>query len=107
MRDNKPLTINFARAIINGKLRERFRVMLRITEVARKTGASVDELRYIERKGFINSVRRRLVNREVRQYRDAEVNKIELIIKYRRQGFTWDTAYKKALQEKEKPSLFD
>ena len=33
-------------------------------------------------------------------------NKIELIIKYRRQGFTWDTAHKKALQEMAKPSLF-
>jgi DNA-binding transcriptional MerR regulator len=81
--------------------------MLRITELARKTGASVDELRYIERKGFINSVRKRLKQREVRQYRDAEVNKIELIIKYRRQGFIWDTAHKKALQEMGKPSLFD
>ena len=101
------MTINFARDIIKGKLRERFRVMLRITEVARKTGASLDELRYIERKGFISSVKRRLINRKVRQYRDAEVNKIKLIIKYRRLGFTWDTAYKKALQEKEKPSLFD
>jgi DNA-binding transcriptional MerR regulator len=80
--------------------------MLHITEMARQTGASVDELRYIERKGFINSIRKRIVRREVRQYRDAEANKIGLIIKYRRQGFTWDTAYKKALQEMAKPSLF-
>jgi DNA-binding transcriptional MerR regulator len=80
--------------------------MFRITELARNTGASVDELRYIERKGFINSVRKLLKQREVRHYRDADVNKIGLIIKYRRQGFTWDTAYKKALQEMAKPSLF-
>ncbi len=80
--------------------------MLRITEVSKKTGASVDELRYIERKGFINSVRKRLKQREVRQYRDTEIGKIELIIKYHRQGFIWDTSYKKALQEMENPSLF-
>ncbi len=81
--------------------------MLRITEMARKTGASVDELRYIERKGFINSSRKHLAQREVRQYRDADVNKISLIIKYRRQGFTWDTSYKKAIEEMTKPSLFN
>jgi DNA-binding transcriptional MerR regulator len=78
---------------------------MRITEFARKTGATVDELRYIEKKGFITSGRTRLKRREVRQYQETDVRKIELIIKYRRQGFTWDTAYNKALQEMEKPSL--
>jgi DNA-binding transcriptional MerR regulator len=101
------LTIKLLRDIINEKLRGIFRVMLHITECARTTGASVDELRYIERKGFINSVKKRIVNREVRQYRDSDLNKIGLIIKYRRQGFTWDTAYKKALEEMAKPSLFN
>jgi len=78
---------------------------MRITEFARKTGATIDELRYIEKKGFITSGRTRLKRREVRQYQETDVRKIELIIKYRRQGFTWDTAYNKALQEMEKPSL--
>ena len=100
------MTADITRDIIKEKLRGIFRVMLRITELSRQIGASVDELRYIERKGFINSVRKRVIRREVRQYRDTEVNKIGLIIKYRRQGFTWDTAYKKALQEMAKPSLF-
>lgn len=80
--------------------------MIRITEMARQTGASVDELRYIERKGFIKSLRSRLKQREVRQYNDTDTFKIKLIIKYRRQGYTWDTAIKKTLQELEKPTLF-
>ena len=80
--------------------------MLRITELSRKTGASLDELRYIEKKGFIKSTRATLKQREVRQYSESELPKIELIIKYRRQGFTWDSAYKKSLEELEKPSLF-
>jgi hypothetical protein len=101
------LTINLFHDIIKEKLRGIFRVMFHITEMARKTGASVDELRYIERKGFINSLRKRIVHREVRQYRDADFNKIGLIIKYRRQGFTWDTAYTKALEEMAKPYLFN
>jgi hypothetical protein len=30
-----------------------------------------------------------------------------VIIKYRRQGFTWDMAFQKAQQEHNKPTLFD
>ena len=101
------MTIKYFRDNVKENLRGIIRVMLHITECARRTGASVDELRYIERKGFINSVKKRIVHREVRQYRDSDINKIGLIIKYRRQGFIWDTAYKKALEEMAKPSLFN
>lgn len=81
--------------------------MIRITELARKTGASVDELRYLERKGFVSPVRAKLKRREVRQYQDADIQKMQLTIKYRRQGFTWDVAFQKALQELQNPRLFD
>lgn len=80
---------------------------MRVTELARITGASVDELRYMERKGFINAVRTRIKKREVRQYPDGDVRKIKLIVKYRRQGFTWDTAFQKASRELENPPLFE
>ncbi len=99
------MTINSLHDIIQKILHERLHEIMRITEFARKTGATTDELRYIEKKGFLFSRRSRLKQREVRQYEDSEIRKIELIIKYRRQGFTWDTAFKKALQELEKPSL--
>jgi DNA-binding transcriptional MerR regulator len=81
--------------------------MLRITELARKTGASVDELHYLEKKGFIQSVKTRLTEREVRHFEDTDTRKIQLIIKFRRQGFTWDMAFQKAQQELNKPTLFD
>jgi DNA-binding transcriptional MerR regulator len=81
--------------------------MLRITELARKTGASVDEVHYLEKKGFIQSVKTRLTEREVRHFEDTDTRKIQLIIKYRRQGFTWDMAFQKAQQELNKPTLFD
>jgi DNA-binding transcriptional MerR regulator len=80
--------------------------MRHITELARTTGASVDELRYLETKGFVEPSRRRLKLRVVREYQEADVRKIELIIKYRRQGFTWDIAFQKAIRELESPSLF-
>ncbi len=80
---------------------------MRVTELARITGASVDELRYMERKGFINAVRARLKKREVRQYPDGDARKVKLIIKYRRQGFIWDAAFQKARRELENPPLFE
>jgi hypothetical protein len=48
-----------------------------------------------------------LTQREVRHFQDTETRKIQLIIKYRRQGFTWDVAFQKAQQELNKPTLFD
>ena len=65
----------------------------------------MDELRYIEKKGFITSLRSRLKQREVRLFPDEDAAKVALIIKFRRQGYTWDTAHQKALQELEKPLL--
>jgi len=67
----------------------------------------VDELRYLEKKGFVCSTWLQLKQRRVRQYQDADVRKLELTIKYRRQGFTWDVSYQKAMEELRKPRLFD
>lgn len=80
--------------------------MLRITELARQTGASVDEIHYLEKKGIIKSKRVRLKQRAVRQFDEKSIRTIELIIKYRRQGFTWNVAYEKTRQEINKPALF-
>ena len=81
--------------------------MIGITELARKTGASVDEIRYLERKGFVSPVRAKLKRRRVRKYQDADIRKMQLTIKYRREGFTWDVAFQKALEELQNPRLFD
>ena len=81
--------------------------MLRITELARMAGASADELRYLERKGFLSPSRRQLKRRIVRQYQEADIRRVQLIMKYRRQGFTWDAAFQKARRELENPPLFE
>lgn len=78
---------------------------MHITEFGRITGASADELRYMERKGFISPDWTRLKQREVRTYREADIRKVQLILKFRRLGFTWDAASQKALQELENPTL--
>lgn len=87
-------------------LPESFHVMLRITQLTKQTGATVDEIRYLEAKGFIKSERTKLKKREVRQFEEDCVRTVECIIKYRRQGFTWKSAYEKARQEIDKPTLF-
>ena len=84
-----------------------FGEIMRVTALAKSTGASTDELRYMERKGFIAAVRTLIKKREVRQYPDGDVRKIMLIVKYRRQGFTWDAAFQKARRELENPPLFE
>ncbi|HJX69849.1 MAG TPA: MerR family transcriptional regulator [Dehalococcoidia bacterium] len=79
--------------------------MLRITELAKVSGASVDELRYLERKGFLSPTRTQLKRRKVRQYQEADIRKVQLIVKYRRQGFTWNVAFQKAIREMDNPLL--
>jgi DNA-binding transcriptional MerR regulator len=80
--------------------------MLRITDLARHTGASVDEIRYLETKGFIKSKKLKLRTREVRQFQEDDARAVELTVKYHRQGFTWKVAHEKARQEINRPSLF-
>ena len=94
-------------ALFYVRFREIIREIMHITELAKATGASGDELRYMERKGFINPVRTQLKQRKVRIYKDGDIRKVQLIIKYRRQGFTWDVSSEKALRELENPPLFE
>jgi DNA-binding transcriptional MerR regulator len=79
--------------------------MIHITEMARETGASADEIRYIERKGAINPQRIKIKQRRVREFSEGDTLKVKLIIKYRRTGYTWSAAIEKGLLELQNPSL--
>ena len=79
---------------------------MRITEMSRLTGASTDQLRYMERKGFLISKAHRLKRRNVRDYPESELRKARLIAKYLRLGFTWDAAFREAQEELVNPPLF-
>ncbi len=65
----------------------------------------MDEIRYLEAKGFVKSSRVRLLTRRVRVYTQSDVTKIQTIIKYRRQGYTWGAAHERATREIENPTL--
>lgn len=78
---------------------------MRITEVARRAGVTTDDIRYLEMKGYIQCQWITPKNRSIRDYVDSEVSKIELIIKYRREGFEHEMAYSKAMDEMQRPRL--
>ncbi len=76
-----------------------------ITKLAKDTGASVDQIRYLEKKGFVESTWMKLRKRKVRYYSEEEATKVRLIIKYLDQGFRHDVAYEKAIEEIQSPQL--
>jgi DNA-binding transcriptional MerR regulator len=78
---------------------------MQITELANQTNTSTDRIRYLETKGFVHSNLRRIKVRQVRNYPDEEVVKVRLIIKYFEQGFNYDMAYQKAMEELQQPRL--
>ena len=78
---------------------------MRITEVAKRIGISADQIRYLERKGFVKSTRVQINKRLVRDYSEDAVRTIEVISNYLAQGFKYDVAYEKAIEEIEQPRL--
>ena len=76
-----------------------------ITELSRGTGASLDQIRYLEKKGFVISTWMKLRKRKVRFYSEEEAIKVRSIVKYLNQGFRYDVAHEKAIEEIQHPHL--
>ena len=78
---------------------------MRITEVANRTGVSADQIRYLETKGFVESARVQINKRLVRDYSEEAVRTIDAIAIYLAQGFKYDVAHEKAIQDIDQPRL--
>ena len=78
---------------------------MRITEAAKQTGATTDQIRYLERKGFVRSRWVQPKQRRVRDYSADDLIRIQMIIKHLDQGFRLDVAYQRALDEIQRPPL--
>ena len=76
---------------------------MRITQLAKRFRVTTDRIRYLEKKGYIESTWTQLNKRKIRYYSEREINKLELLIKYLDQGFRYDVAYQKAVEEMQKP----
>jgi len=72
---------------------------MRITELAKRLRVTTDQIRYLERKGYVESTWTQLDKRRIRYYPECEINKLELLIKYIDQGFRYDIAYQKTTEE--------
>ena len=78
---------------------------MRITEVSELTKLSADQIRYMEKKGYIQPSRVVVTSREIREYSPEDISLLELISKYLSLGFRYDIAYGKALDDKANPRL--
>ncbi len=78
---------------------------MRISELAKESGATTDLIRYFEAKGFIEPDMLMLRKRKVRTYSEDQVQLVKLIVKHVEEGFKHDTAYKKAIDQMNNPRL--
>jgi DNA-binding transcriptional MerR regulator len=69
---------------------------MRITELARLTGLFFDQIRYVERKGYVKSRKILIGKRRVRDYTRGAVNLLGLIANYVSEGYKYDVAFPKA-----------
>ena len=79
---------------------------MRIGEMSRITGATPDQIRYMESMGFITAQRLPLRYRVVRDYAESDVGKVHLIASFLREGVRYEVAYKMALEQSTQPRLF-
>ena len=80
---------------------------MRITELAKRFSVTTDQIRYLERKGYIESTWTQLDKRRIRYYPEREINKLEFLIKYLDQGFRYDIAYQKTIEEIQNPRFME
>lgn len=78
---------------------------MRISELAKESGASTDLIRYFETKGFINPRLVKIRTRKVRDYSEEQVELVKLIVEYIDEGFRHDAAYAKAVDHINNPRL--
>jgi len=78
---------------------------MRITELSKRFGITTDQIRYLERKGYIQSTWTYLSKRKIRYYTNQDINKLELLTKYLDLGFRYDIAYQKTTEEMQNPQL--
>ena len=64
---------------------------MRISEAAERTGLKVSNVRFYERKGLLSPARE--ADSKYRDYSEEDVQRIKLILLYRKMGVSIDTIY--------------
>ena len=78
---------------------------MRITLVSRLTGLSPDQIRYMEQKGYIQPGMVVIKSRKVRDYSSDDISLLKSISNYLSQGYRYEVAYVKALEDRTNPRL--
>lgn len=68
------------------------------TEVLRKVTIPRQKLYYLEQKGFIQPRKRRVGEKEFREYTKWDLEKIRLIWQFVQEGFRYRVAHEKAME---------
>ena len=68
-------------------------------EVLKRVAIPRSKLYYLEQKGYIRPRRRPMGELEAREYSEQDVQMIEVIWKYLKQGFRYRVAYSKACEQ--------
>ncbi len=81
--------------------------MKRTAEITHGDKIPRHALYYMETKGYISPIKKRIKRRSYREYRAEDIALARLIWKYHEEmRFEWDAAYEKAVAELKSPSLF-
>ena len=64
-------------------------------------------LYYLEQKGFIQPVKKRIGEKQFREYSREDLDKVRAIWRHLQQGLRYRVAYERALEDLRQPSLLD
>lgn len=73
--------------------------MIATAELIARTGIKRATLYYLEQKGFVRAVRKRVGKRDFHFYTHQEARKIELIWRHLKRGCGYDEALERTLRE--------
>ena len=74
-------------------------------ELLAKIDIPRQKLYYLEQKGFITPKKKKVGEKEFREYSEKDLIKVEHIWKYLKKGFKYRVAYEKAMEELQNPEL--
>jgi DNA-binding transcriptional MerR regulator len=78
----------------------------RTEEITHDEGLPRQALYYMENKGYIKPLRKRVGRRVLREYTESDIELAKLIWKYHEEdGLIWDAAYEKASTQLELPNV--
>jgi DNA-binding transcriptional MerR regulator len=74
-------------------------------ELLQEVNIPRQRLYYLEQKGFIRPTKKRIGEKDFRDYSQEDLDKVRAIWRYLQQGLRYSVAYERALEDLRQPSL--